>query len=228
MAINLSTYERLERLAALAASALQEAADVLIVSRTQMGGGNVCIGGFDISKKRNIRLLTSNGGNQTEDALFQICQIWKIAYTPKFNLACPHSEDVMVQTSHLSTTLNREDAKRFISQNCNVISGSLSNLFGGSIHSPLRAASYIDATSVPDHSVCFWRPNSSLTYKILFNKDKYHYIDPEHNTYFAYVGTDPVIEIIPKGSIVRMSLARWWAPPNSESKACYLQLSGWF
>ena len=58
MAINLSTYERIERLAALAASALQEAADVLIVSRTQMGGGNVCIGGFDISKKRNIRLLT--------------------------------------------------------------------------------------------------------------------------------------------------------------------------
>ena len=202
--------------------------DVLIISRTQMGGGNVCIGGFDMSQNRNIRLLTSNGGNQPGNASFQIGQIWKIAYTPKTNLVSPHTEDVMVQSSHLSTTLSRADAKRFISQNFNVISGSLSNLFGGSVHSPLRAASYIDATSVPNHSVCFWKPHASLTYTNSFNKDKYHYADPEHDTYFAYVGIDPAIEIIPKGSIVRMSLARWWTPPNSESKACYLQLSGWF
>ncbi len=222
MAINLRTFG--SRFAAIA----PQQADVLIVSRTQMGGGNVCIGGFDISQNRNVRLLTSNGGNQPGDASFQIGQIWKIAYTPKTNLVFPHSEDVMVQSSHLSTTLSREDAKRFISQSCNVISGSLSNLFGGSIRSPLRAASYIDATSIPDHSVCFWKPNSNLTYTNSFNKDKYHYTAPEHDTYFAYVGTDPAIEIIPQGSIVRMSLARWWTPPNSESKACYLQLSGWF
>lgn len=205
-----------------------EQTDVLIVARTQMGGGNVCIGGFDISQNRNIRLLTPNGGNQPGDASFQIGQIWKVAYTPKSNLVHPHSEDVMVQSSQLRNTLSRSDAKRFISENCNVIIGSLSNLFEGSVHSPLRAASYIDASSVPDHSVCFWKPNSNLTHVNSFNKDKYHYTDPQHDTYFAYVGIDPAIEIIPQGAIVRMSIARWWTPPNSESEACYLQLSGWF
>lgn len=202
--------------------------DVLIVSRTQMGGGNVCIGGFDIDRKRDVRLLTSNGGNQPGSAPFQIGQIWKIAYTPKANLTRPHTEDVMVQSSLHSSTLSGAAITTFISENCSVISGPLSNLFGGSAHSPLHAASYIDATSIPDHSVCFWRPNSSLTHTNAFNKDKYHHTDEKHDTYFAYVGLAPAIAIIPQGSIVRMSLARWWTPPNSNSQACYLQLSGWY
>ena len=209
------------------ASAL-EGKDVLIVSRTQMGGGNVCIGGFDIRQNKNVRLLASNGGNQPGDAPFQIGQIWKIAYTPKANLVHPHSEDVMVQSSHLVNTLSRTEAKRFIFDNCNVVRGSLKELFAGAVRSPSRGASYVDASNVPDHSVCFWVPNTDLTHVNSFNKHKYHYIDPQHDTYFAYVGTDLAIETIAKESIVRMSLARWWTPPNSESEACYLQLSGWF
>ena len=181
-----------------------------------------------MSQNRNVRLLTSNGGNQARDALFHVGQIWRISYAQKTNLVSPHSEDVMVQSSHLSATLSGVEIKSFISKNCNVITGSLSNLFGGSVHSPLHAASYIDATSVPNHSVCFWKSNVNLIYKNLFDKDKYHYADAKHDTYFTYVGVESVIGIIPQGSIVRMSLARWWSPPNSESKACYLQLSGWF
>ena len=203
-------------------------ADVLIVSRTKMSGGNVCVGGFDIGQNRNVRLLTSSGGNQSGDSLFQIGQLWKIAYKLKPNLLLPHSEDVMVQYCDFDKTLDKVETKRIIFQSCKLISGPLSNLFGGAVHSPLRAASYIDATSVPDHSVCFWVPNSNLTYENSFNKDKYHYKDLNHDTYFAYVGVDSAEKTIPQGSIVRMSLPRWWAPRNSEAKACYLQISGWF
>ena len=35
---------------------------------------------------------------------------------------------------------------------------------------------------------------------------------------------------IPAGSLLRVSLARWWKHPNEEAAAlsCHLQLSGWF
>src|SRR5690606_38145845 len=114
--------------------------------------------------------------------------------------------------------------KQFILQSCEIISGSLSDLFGGALHSPRNAASFIDTTHVPNHSVCFWRPNSDLTHTVAFGKHKYHYTDLRHDTYFAYVGLSQPAPVIPKGSIVRMSLARWWSPQGSDSKACYLQI----
>ncbi len=202
--------------------------DVLIVARTQMSPGNVCIGGFDIGTKCNIRLLTSTGENQPDSAPFQIGQIWNIAYIPKKNLTPPHLEDVMIQTARVSSTLDGADIVSFITQNCSVVSGSLDSLFGGAVKSTLRHASYIDSSCVPNHSVCFWRPNSELVHINTFAKDKYHYVDDAHNTYFAYVGLVSPVAVVPKGSIVRISLPRWWAAPGATSKVCYLQLSGWY
>ena len=45
-----------------------------------------------------------------------------------------------------------------------------------------------------------------------------------------YVGEESPIKVIPAGTLVRLSLARWWTPdsePNDGEK-CYLQLSGWY
>jgi hypothetical protein len=120
--------------------------EVLIVSRTHMGksSGNVCIGGYDIATKRNVRLLTCTGSNQPGTAPFQIGEKWDITYTQNSNLIAPHIEDVMVQSSILIDTLSNANLATFISQNCNIITGNLNLLFGGAIHSPSRAASYID------------------------------------------------------------------------------------
>ena len=45
-------------------------------------------------------------------------------------------------------------------------------------------------------------------------------------------GADIVpIKVIPAGTLVRVSLARWWRPEDSEpnfEERCYLQLSGWY
>ena len=47
--------------------------------------------------------------------------------------------------------------------------------------------------------------------------------------HIPYVGVEPPPEIIPVGSLVRLSLARWWKPEEKEEdKKCYLQLSGWY
>lgn len=43
-----------------------------------------------------------------------------------------------------------------------------------------------------------------------------------------YVGFQNEIDTITTGSLVRLSLARWWTKNNSVDKRCYLQLSGWF
>lgn len=203
--------------------------NILIVARTQMGAGNVCIGGLDLYNNKNVRMLASGGENQQIDAPFQIGQIWEIEYIPKTNLTPPHLEDVMIKSYRLNSTLSSAGIINIITKKCFVVSGSLDGLFGGSVASPLRRASFIDHPSnAPNHSVCFWRPNSDLTHMFSHNKDRYHYCDEKHDTIFAYVGMMPPIETIPQGSLVRMSLARWWSPPNSTSKVCYLQLSGWY
>jgi hypothetical protein len=44
-----------------------------------------------------------------------------------------------------------------------------------------------------------------------------------------HVGLDEPIALIPSGSLVRFSLARWAEfPPGVGEKQCYLQLSGWY
>ena len=45
-----------------------------------------------------------------------------------------------------------------------------------------------------------------------------------------YVGYEAPVLVIPAGSLVRVSLARWWHKPNApdEGETCSLQLSGWF
>lgn len=202
--------------------------NVLIVSRTQMGGGNVCIGGYDVGAGRNIRLLTATGGNQPGTAPFQIGETWNITYTPKHNLSAPHTEDVMVQSAQLINTLSAAGLAAFISQNCAIVAGGLNLLFGGAVHSPGHAASYIDSSHIPNHSVCFWKPITDLFHVNAFNKHKYHYADQTNDTYFSYVGLIPPVNVIPAGSIVRMSLARWWTAPTATSAACYLQVSGWY
>ena len=202
--------------------------EVLILSRTQMTK-NVCVGGFDITLGRNIRLLTSEGSNQPENSPFQIGQLWEISYNAKINLIYPHTEDVIIKNAELFNSLNKDQVVSFINENCRINSGSPSDLFDGLVNVQPRGASFIDDSHIPNHSVCFWRPIKHLTYTNSFNKSKYNYLDEYNNIiYFPYVGLSDNSNIIPAGSIIRISLARWWSPPNSTIKACYLQISGWY
>lgn len=43
-----------------------------------------------------------------------------------------------------------------------------------------------------------------------------------------YVGFAEPINKIPAGTLVRVSLARWWRPTETSEERCYLQLSGWY
>ena len=43
------------------------------------------------------------------------------------------------------------------------------------------------------------------------------------------MGFAPKINKIPAGTLIRISLARWWKPDDVDIEhRCYLQLSGWY
>lgn len=48
------------------------------------------------------------------------------------------------------------------------------------------------------------------------------------NTKLKFVGFQTIIPYIPKGTIIRLSLANWWNGDGSGEDRCYLQLSGWY
>jgi len=173
-------------------------------------------------------LLTSTGSNQPGTSPYQVGQIWNLNYLPKNTVTPPHVEDVMLQSGSLHSNLAGTDLQNFILHNCNIHNGSIGGLFGGALHTPDGHAAYIDSQNIPNHSVCFWRTDEDLDHFTSFDKDKYRYFRFPLNACFSYVGTEPVVNVIPAGTIVRMSLARWWTPPEADSEACYLQLSGWY
>lgn len=57
---------------------------------------------------------------------------------------------------------------------------------------------------------------------------KLHYISQKVEA--RYVGVDKEIPKINAGTLVRVSLARWWSedPDANGEPRCYLQISGWY
>ena len=53
--------------------------EILIVAKTHMKNA-FCVGAYDITNKRNIRLLTSNELNQPTDTQFNVGQLWNMEY----------------------------------------------------------------------------------------------------------------------------------------------------
>ena len=59
---------------------------------------------------------------------------------------------------------------------------------------------------------------------------RYRYPTEKGGCTLTFVGFQEPLEIIPAGTLVRVSLAHWWQPedtPDVEER-CYAQLSGWF
>ena len=45
----------------------------------------------------------------------------------------------------------------------------------------------------------------------------------------VFKGYEPMIGVIPAGTICRISLSKWWKPKDIDIEMrCYLQLSGWY
>jgi hypothetical protein len=207
-------------------------ASALIVSRTKMKKG-VCVGAIDLENGRFLRLKDEYGGNLLDDAKYQIRQIWSVVYKEPYNRRpLPHSEDVIVEKSYLQGELNEDITMLdfLITHNISVYKGDIKNIFENKLKMTDSGVCFIGRNNIPTQSVCFYITDKDIKLYRYYDKVRYHY--KEGNNVFdysiAYVGFQKPIDIIPKGSLLRMSLSNWFAKSDNDEEKCYLQLSGWY
>ena len=212
-------------------------AQVIIVSRTRMAGGLVCVGGVDVDNRRSVRLLDTRGHHETaETCPYTIWDIWDIDYYPNQRRPNPHTEDVNVtrrikidRVDAPNMSVNRF-AELMLNSNIPIFHGSLFSVFNGKLRRTDNDKLYISKDDVPTYSTCFWINDKRLLgYKNDRGHWQYRYTDMSNRFGYtiSYVGSAEPIDTIEPGSLVRLSLAHWWKPENSDDEErCYLQLSG--
>lgn len=198
---------------------------VLITSKTRLYNAR-CVGGLR-EDNVSVRLLTPAKDNQPLTTPFSIGQIWDLQMVPRDDCTPPHVEDVLVT------------GQSFVKDQTNMAQHLLSRivpwqgdpfvLFGGLVHSTGNNHLFIRKPGVPDRSTWFWISDADLTQTD--ENGKVYYRHGTTGISLSYVGEEAPLPSIPAGTLLRVSLARWWKPPNADAtleERCYLQLSGWY
>ncbi len=203
--------------------------EILITSKTHKGKA-ACVGGLVLNDNRYVRLLNPGNWDQYADTDFEIGEIWEINFEDREDIEAPLIEDIIIQSQ---TYLRDEPNIADYISNCGltIYSGDPSSVFEGRLGWTGSGAGYIgNRDDLPVNSVGFWRSDKDLS----LEEDGKHYQYSSNcpfirNKRFPYVGFEPTVDIIPAGTLLRVSLARWWKPEDSEmDERCYLQLSGWY
>lgn len=200
--------------------------DVIIVSKTHMSN-HACVGGV-LANGRYVRLLNSEGYNQNSDTDMEIGKVYTITFSERQGTIPPHIEDILVNSIAYKFTF--ESIDKMVDYLINKLKikiwrGSPNNLFDGKLLWTTGGSGYISKENIPEHSVGFWISDRHLNRNDFRDKIRFHYPILERN--ISYVGYQNPLNIIPSGTLLRVSLARWWSP-NEEDEKCYLQLSGWY
>ena len=192
-----------------------------ILSKTEYGSSQYCIGGITVKDHQFIRLLEPGGYYQPRTTKLEIGDIWDITFQKAAATREPHNEDVIVTSKNyirkiygLKTYINNLGVK--------IWRGNITNAFDGYLGWAGSGSGYLseNQSTLPAHSVGFWIPNKDLKLKA-----GYYWYD---NKRLPYKGTETAKSVIPSGSLIRLSLAKWWCPDNFFEDRCYLQLSGWY
>lgn len=200
---------------------------VLIVARTRMHNG-CCVGAYSLDTGENLRLLTETGDKLPENAEYNIGDVWEISFEKRPHIVKPHVEDVLV---HKKSFIRRQQQLgTFLKKNVPIWKGSPNQILEGKVYFPLGQSGYIDGKyGLPSQSVGFWQPDKDLELTIFADQRHYYYFGDEQVYVFPYVGYAPALEKIPKGTLIRISLARWWSPnPGGQERRSYCQMSGWY
>ncbi len=202
---------------------------VLIVAKTRMGSG-ACIGAITEDGK-SVRLMPygadpHDGANRE----YEVGDVWEISAASASQLAPPHTEDIVVYEK--SRLRDANDLIGSIERLMPPKSGSPFSLYEGLLQATDNGALYVtEKSGMPPYSTTFWRPDQPLERDTDGKRVHYRYPIENGDCTFTYVGfeTRP-LEVIPKGALLRISLARPWRPQDSprEELRCHAQISGWF
>ncbi len=205
----------------------QQTMKVVIVAKTRQGGG-ACIGGLTFGG-RSVRLLHPN--RETDPAPnmdYEMGDVWEITWQPCDDRPLPHAEDLTVLSKRRLAPI--DDLFAFIHHHFPPHIGGPEALYAGLLQTTKKGALYIaERTGVPDHSTTFWTPDKPLTREVGSKRLFYRYPTPDGGRTLTFVGFQEPLEVIPAGTLIRVSLAHWWRPdelPDGELR-CHAQLSGW-
>jgi len=201
-------------------------ARVLIVAKTHMASG-VCIGGLTHDENKNVRLIPSGHRNHPADTPYDIGQVWDLDFHPSPEVTPPHVEDVIVTKERYIAQV--PNLLEILTERVKPWQGNPEQLFDGFLTFAESGKGYISQLKgIPKVSTGFWLPSRPLDKIASFDKTNYFYNSRFGRFSMPYVGFALPIDQIPAGTLIRVSLARWWPPPGTNEKRCYLQLSGWY
>jgi hypothetical protein len=203
--------------------------EILITSKTHKGR-SACVGGLVLSNNRLVRLLNPGNWDQYEDTDFDVGDVWDIQFYDRQGVVPPHIEDIIVQHKHYLRRIG--DISNYVLEcGVKIFRGSPDQIFNGNLEWTVNGSGFIgNKERLPPNSVGFWISDRDL----ILNEDfkHYNYSSADAITFtkrLPFVGFDPRVNIIPQGTLMRISLARWWKPIDSDlCERCYLQLSGWY
>ncbi len=203
--------------------------EVLITSKTHKGKA-ACVGGLVLEDNKFVRLLRPGNWDQLANTDFKIGEVWDIYFEKRYRTEPPHIEDVIVYTKkRVGKVDNFTDF--ILSAGINIYRGEPENIFDGLLKWTFHGSGFLNRSGeLPSNSVGFWIPDKNLSL------NNHHYLYQyqdfiKHTKRLPYVGFEEAVEVIPAGTLVRISLARWWKPEDAGDEMeerCYLQLSGWY
>jgi hypothetical protein len=201
--------------------------DVIIVSKTHMSNA-ACVGGV-LANGKFVRLLNSDGYNQDSDTDIEVGEVYTISFSERADKTPPHIEDILVHSMTYKFTFESIDKMvEYLTSKLKVKiwKGSSDVLFDGNLQWTSGGSGFIsESGGIHNNSVGFWIPDKDLKRNDFNERVRYSY--PLRWRNISYVGFQNPIDLIPAGTLVRVSLARWWSP-NDDEERCYLQLSGWY
>lgn len=213
--------------------------EVLILSRTRMSSGKVCVGGHCFSTRKNIRLLSSTWGRLSESEPYRIGDVYKVTYTTESTpvsfhpITALHIEDVSVSHKTRLRTLNNTSFMRVI-HGLSLSSTHIKDLFEGRLNWK-NGKGFLLRNSIPScGSVQIAKLNHDLVMSESCYQDKantnFEYKDVDGNEYsVSYVGSESLCLplTIRANTPIRFSLPRFWDRGDKVERS-YLQLSGFY
>lgn len=200
---------------------------VLIVGRTKMGGTSRCIGGIT-EQGESVRLLPSIHGHWQAGDPMEVGQIWAADLTRSGPQVAPHVEDVVATNCRYVSA--QPNLRAHLLERVSTWRGGVDRLFDGKLGFTANGNGYVcHRLGIPTCSTGFWVPDSDLILRA--DGKHYEYHDGAHHRGLAFTGEIGAVPLIPAGTLVRISLARWWRPADADpdfEERCYLQLSGWY
>lgn len=197
---------------------------VVVVSRTRMHGG-VCVGALVRDDMRMIRLCAPDGSHaQPHEAPYRIGDVWDLEFEDAPFVVPPHVEDVILHSGRFVAP--QSGLGRYLRPRVEVYGGGPDVLFEGNLRFTPSGRGFIAREAVPSMSVGFWAPDAALSGSP-GPKSAFRYENHGVIRTIAYVGDADPPSDIQAGSLLRVSLARWWAGEDGfGEERCWLQLSG--